>query len=510
MTLREAKIRTLQQQLPAGDFRGTLDCAYPVFDCEVEVRVLALERLSAIEEYTLRAIELGADSVSAVDMLLGLGLPATRRSIAQLLGADLLCECDDEDEIVRYRMTENGRSALEKQAIQRVLLLTVPCVVDGVTGEVTARPKVTRFMTPERLSDSGVLVVTSTHDAPTVDLFESDGLRELLRGLSRGDPDVWPDGELVDVQKVVKTQKKFRRLDVVVFAVASGEWITRVFDHHARQKPLEKTFAGLIEREPRFFGVDSSIANDKSGALNFVDQEIRDEAHGNSERLLAVEERLSDVEGALSKARQAPSSDATSTREQLAQLEASLAALQSEHAALQSQFDASSTIVRTGDHRKLLERAFAHAREQIIILSPWLNKVAVDRELTSWIVKAIGRGVCIRVGWGFTDEGGEQPKEDKSLHTVEYIQQEVEAERVRVGSRAGSFEAVRLGNSHAKILVVDSHFCVVTSFNWLSFRADPKRKHREEMGVRMGGAAVVAQWRTATEALLDAARATAS
>ncbi|MEQ9666921.1 MAG: hypothetical protein RLO19_01020 [Coleofasciculus sp. G2-EDA-02] len=41
----------------------------------------------------------------------------------------------------------------------------------------------------------------------------------------------------------------------------------------------------------------------------------------------------------------------------------------------------------------------------------------------------------------------------------------------------------RLGDTHAKILISDSKFAVVTSFNWLSFKGDPNRTFRDERGI---------------------------
>ena len=44
---------------------------------------------------------------------------------------------------------------------------------------------------------------------------------------------------------------------------------------------------------------------------------------------------------------------------------------------------------------------------------------------------------------------------------------------------------MRLGDTHAKILIKDDDWLVITSFNWLSFRGDPKRTFREEWGTRV-------------------------
>ena len=45
---------------------------------------------------------------------------------------------------------------------------------------------------------------------------------------------------------------------------------------------------------------------------------------------------------------------------------------------------------------------------------------------------------------------------------------------------------VRFGDTHAKVLVCDRSFAIVTSFNWLSFRGDPRRSFRDERGMHVG------------------------
>jgi phosphatidylserine/phosphatidylglycerophosphate/cardiolipin synthase-like enzyme len=48
--------------------------------------------------------------------------------------------------------------------------------------------------------------------------------------------------------------------------------------------------------------------------------------------------------------------------------------------------------------------------------------------------------------------------------------------------RYANFRFKRLGNTHAKVLIKDSEFVAVTSFNWLSFRGDPDKTFRDEQG----------------------------
>ena len=41
----------------------------------------------------------------------------------------------------------------------------------------------------------------------------------------------------------------------------------------------------------------------------------------------------------------------------------------------------------------------------------------------------------------------------------------------------------RWGDTYAKVLIKDGEFAAITSFNWLSFNGDPKKKFRDEQGV---------------------------
>jgi len=48
------------------------------------------------------------------------------------------------------------------------------------------------------------------------------------------------------------------------------------------------------------------------------------------------------------------------------------------------------------------------------------------------------------------------------------------------------FRMTRLGDTHAKVLVCDARFSIVTSLNWLSFRGDEQLEFRDERGYYVG------------------------
>jgi hypothetical protein len=80
--------------------------------------------------------------------------------------------------------------------------------------------------------------------------------------------------------------------------------------------------------------------------------------------------------------------------------------------------------------------------------------------------------VTVYLGWGMSADEKDSPDADKA----------VLAALDELAERHDRFIFRRLGRTHAKVLICDDRFIVVTSFNWLSFKGDPKRTFRDERG----------------------------
>jgi phosphatidylserine/phosphatidylglycerophosphate/cardiolipin synthase-like enzyme len=130
--------------------------------------------------------------------------------------------------------------------------------------------------------------------------------------------------------------------------------------------------------------------------------------------------------------------------------------------------------VRGNEHRQILKDALTSAQQIVMIISPWIRQDSVDREISGLIQKAIERGVIILIGYGMPLRSRES-KED-------YLDESVAKafEKIKKGPNGNKLKVEWLGNTHEKILVCDRSFCVVTSFNWLSYRGD--KGFRKEMG----------------------------
>ncbi|MBN8903035.1 MAG: hypothetical protein J0H57_18560, partial [Rhodospirillales bacterium] len=132
------------------------------------------------------------------------------------------------------------------------------------------------------------------------------------------------------------------------------------------------------------------------------------------------------------------------------------------------------------EHPPLLQQALDTAQTRLLIISPWITPAVVDQHFVRRLRAALERGVKVRIGYGLHSHRQARPKPNDAEKALSEI-----------STRNSALEFVWLGNTHAKILLKDSEWFVVSSFNWLSFRGDPGRTFREEWGMFVGVSSVV-------------------
>jgi hypothetical protein len=83
--------------------------------------------------------------------------------------------------------------------------------------------------------------------------------------------------------------------------------------------------------------------------------------------------------------------------------------------------------------------------------------------------------VDVYIGYGISDRAeAERRKEEDPEDTAAF------REMSQLQKRYPHFHLVRFGDTHAKVLLMDSKSAVVGSFNWMSFKGDKRRELREE------------------------------
>jgi hypothetical protein len=166
--------------------------------------------------------------------------------------------------------------------------------------------------------------------------------------------------------------------------------------------------------------------------------------------------------------------EAAETNKERSQLWDRLQAAESEVQRLQE--EAKRLQVRNlyvADHPPLLDEGLRTAKSRLMIISPWIKRKIVDHAFVQKLEKLLSNGVKVYIGYGIN----EQPTANASFQDAAAVD-----ELKKLSDKYEAFVFKRLGNTHAKVLIKDSDFAAITSFNWLSFKGDPHRTFRDEQG----------------------------
>lgn len=122
-------------------------------------------------------------------------------------------------------------------------------------------------------------------------------------------------------------------------------------------------------------------------------------------------------------------------------------------------------------HEEALEEAFRSARQQIVIVTPFIRRRISDPGFQQRLATALQRGVDVRIIHGMpnqTENFDDTPHENRRIGDLARSLGRCQSRLkfVRVTGEGSSSTA----GEHSKILVCDGGWAVVTSFNWLSFQ----------------------------------------
>jgi len=114
-------------------------------------------------------------------------------------------------------------------------------------------------------------------------------------------------------------------------------------------------------------------------------------------------------------------------------------------------------------HRKFLLKTLNEANKTIVIFSGWLTDYSVNDEFRTKIKSCLDRGVDIIIAWGYKKSGSISSEQknagEKSIRDLQ--------EWTSLNKTKGTLETFYFPN-HSKILICDTQYAVMGSFNWLS------------------------------------------
>jgi hypothetical protein len=472
--LNPREIERLAAELPSYRQMPAYRAALPFHECALDLRLLAKQSLSAVEQVVLRCLAERVDTVESMGLVLGIGPELLSDALESLLAADLVDPVPGEiDGGTPFRLTDRGTTALAEECFYKPEVIRFRLMLDALTGELHPTNRRT-FINEGEASNDGLHILPS-HVGPPVpaDLRQAD-VERVLAETRRYEPRRAPEGVLYDVPAVVSAFLVYLPCDVVAFDAPDQSHVEfRVLERGVRLRDHEQTLGAMFLRyqerilpltkrvdleppaiplEPLFRQADAAQAavDELSTALSSVDEQLR-----SAEQEAAVAPAVSE------------------TRQQVASLKAELERIRAELEKAQHERD-SVRRIDVGEHRKILLEGLRTASKRVIIIAPWISPVAVDGEFRHALTRALRRRAHVVIGWGYPEELSEY-KWERTQSTIRRMQEEASK------AGRGRLEIIEHGKTHEKVLIVDHDFMVVTSFNRLSFRGEWGQ--REEAGI---------------------------
>ena len=469
--------RDHQDDHPGYILTDWYDAAFPSYEISLRVLMQDEQPLPPIEEFVLRTLEAGVGTIHEVSDVLGLEDEIVSRALERLhrLGMVIIVRSDRGDgPSETIHITTKGRQILATLVVLRPEEESLSLCLDALTGEYYQHRT---LRTDKSVRGEELHPITNYLQAPSHDEIEIVLLKRLWHGVRQLLPEAERKKELLDVLSVEKAYTGYRSMRVLQFVrPIDGAVLVQVYDGGVRSPRHE---AALLKMEHE--GLQTLRSERIAGpgeapdpVAEVVDPALYEAAKRKASEVPRLQTSIRELEQQIEQSQELKLSSRDPEDQKVVALRVD--ELQEEIGRLCEQIQDMETASPTVeilcmiDHRPRMLQALREAKERVIIIAPWLNPVAVNRELRDLITKTIARKVEVWIGYGFGDP---DYRERQTLAELEKIQKRRGGQNLYVR---------RLGDNHSKILICDEQYMITTSFNWLSFAGRKDRGNRHETG----------------------------
>lgn len=509
---RKTQRETLRRLFPEFNLLVVGQVVLPVWHLKVEAEVLARSELTTMALYVLRAIDLE--------------LP-TAQTIADLFGIEEHDLAVAAAELLKHNLIQQGRPQGSRWGEERLLTLTE-------RGRSTLRSQGKLPVPKRRTYHLQMNAITRALESPDSKVWSGERLIKeglfVLPEIQRTQPTL---GELTheDVAAALKGERSFLGVDLVdLLALRAtyrqyipGGTIYLLRRHATREERI------VLFHQSRFLTAESAVLQRlHEGGVHVLPADAAqvdpplppippslpaaqaEKIHDALEQTRALEARVQLLTQVLRDEREERASADHTTAgaaERIHQLEGELSHAQGELARYEGQgarelAHLQVQFLRTEHHRPVLEQTLRDAQEEVIIISPWLNRRTVNPALVELLRGALARGVIVRIGYGM---GNEPDRQEADRHAANLRGVLLDLRTRIPSSLEDKLELWRTQGTHQKILVCDRSLAVTTSFNWLSYLGSIDEGYRNETGALFRDPQPVADLATEAKRVLDGA-----
>lgn len=461
-------------QRPGYRLVSFAEVSLPVFRLGLTVVALDRKPLLPIEEFVLKSVGAGLDTIEDVASLLGMTQSVIEGAASNLIVSEHLTLGGSPGQSEqRLGLTTKGNRALVDAEEIVASDVSVSVEFDRVTWQMELYAP-TYLVRPRQARSMGLvdLAPPLARRAELRDL-KLEELNSLLHGSTRP---VDMRRDVLAIKSVDRAERFYLPAVALVYRSTGSDDVNVAFviDGKLSDKH-EKAFA--LSGGPQKSGIAQSVLSCKSevGADEVIELELLSHL-GDRSGTTANRDGIGVAYLDLAEAERA--SRSAETQEERSFAEADLAERENKlEEEVRALICGQVMYVAVHEHPPLLRSALESARKRLMIVSPWIRAKVVDRTFLSGIERLLSSGVSVYIGYGLGDVAQEKRSEED---------RRAEKNLADLAEKYNNFTMKRMGDTHAKILIKDQEYAVVTSFNWLSFKGDPARTFREEQGVLIG------------------------
>ncbi|MBD2385480.1 phospholipase D-like domain-containing protein [Cylindrospermum sp. FACHB-282] len=428
---------------------------YPFYIVSLDLTYLSNRDLELQEEFVLKCIINSLTDKSNIASFLGVDDHFVEKVLSGLISKGIVIKEEN------LKVTDLGLKTLEKQIVLDTVSETKTFYIDALNKKLYDSFK---FKQVDK-NDANCLKgdfprPRKSHLADVIDYYE-----EIESAL--GTPGSQNRVELIQVNHIEKVYTQWHEVILVFYKnnpddnEVGYETFSRENIQVEYRKTIEKLYAEGKKVLNNILRFDISNDEEKAELANLNNQVVGSIRHNDIESV----ERLSTKINALNQTDSFSNNQTQSINEQRKTLARELNEIKT-----QSKI---SEIIHTSEHRKFLFKALKEAKNRVMIISPWIRSNVIDYDFLAKLKDVLNKECQVYILYGIKQRsGGGQQNDPAAIRQLETL-----------ASDYKNFQFKKVKNTHRKIMVCDDKFGVVTSFNFLSFKADPSLTYRDEVGV---------------------------
>ena len=442
--------------------------AMPLWLITFDALVIAEKKHPVVDEFILRAIDRKVDTIVDLAGFLGLSEKLILRRLGTLTGSDFVVSLAGSDRAATtLKLTPKGLDLVRDTARTPPRREKLVLAYDAIARQpIVGRIARESLRNPQQIKQYGLFELPALPGrAPDDGELGRINYNTALPKETRKDQKIH---QVLSALKIGTMARRYREGVMLIYCGASDaeQIAVRFFSIDGRPMPeVDRGFQlnrGLqrlsiqeqLRKHRATLEKELMLDGDYKALVAFGKQadpspDVSSGIAENAKRSAAIEEKEKQIS--------APSISPSEVHV----LKAEIAKLLEEKATAQKLIETSQgRFLEPQEHVPLFERALREARKRLLIISPWINDRIMEPKVRH-LEELLRKGVEVYIGFGITERGPEDKKSRRGDQTLAWLQQK--------SAQYRNLHVVRLGDTHAKVLLLDDQFVVVGSFNWMSF-----------------------------------------